>query len=328
MLLWCTCALAAAQAKVALEIEPNVPASLAQRLESAIAGQLADLAVREGLCAVRVTQIDVGLKLELFDRERRARGVRSLSVRSEELAASEAGSVVRAFVLALRDEELAPEVHADPVLELPVTSAEEPAVATAVTPAPAPVVAVAPPSSPSKPVEPTRLWLTALYTGEAYAPQLAWQSGVRAELAMRVGLGVHAGVGYAYHPPATVSHPLASIRVRDHGPSALLGMLRGAGPFSAGGELAFGLTDTRRQTSRVNGAFSGIDPSSHWSWQLAVRARARMRVVERLWLDLAPALELAFGQRAATVDSGAQFTVLSPRTARFRLDVGASFELL
>jgi hypothetical protein len=163
---------------------------------------------------------------------------------------------------------------------------------------------------------------SALYSGNAYARELAWQSGVRAEVALAYRW-LHVGAGYGYHPAVGVGGTLAKIRVRDHGVYAVLGAQRYGARFGYGADLLAGALGTMRTTSET--PLSETDDSRYWNASLALRLRGRVRVLGRLWFELMPALELTLGRPDYAVDTGLQTRVLSPRALQGRLDVGATF---
>jgi hypothetical protein len=163
---------------------------------------------------------------------------------------------------------------------------------------------------------------SALYTGNAYARELAWQSGVRAEAALSYRW-LQLGLGYGYHPPAAARTSLATIRVRDHGLYAVLGGQRYGARFGYGGDLLAGVLGSMRTTSESLVTRTG--DSRYWNASLALRLRGRVRVFGRLWVELMPALELTLSRPDYEVDTGLQTRVLSPRALQGRLDVGASF---
>ena len=334
--------------RVALELAPSVGDDGSERLSSAIAGQLSDLvsverAAPDGagsfLCRVRIDRTAQGLTVRFSGLSGGALpDTRVLGYASPELAATEVASVVRALVVALleRQERAAassasppqPAAPAPPI-DAPEPPASEPRVASETPPEPVTALA-APRPTPGRALPSSgRVWLTALYSGNSYAPELPWQSGTRLEGALRVRSWLHAGLGYALHPAVAVPGALARLRVLDHGPSALAGVARAGPRLILAAELVVGLTKTYRQTTRVAGALSSTPDSQRWSTQLALRLRARVRAPfwTPLWLELAPALELS-NTGASAVRFNTEQPVLSPRSLRFRLDVGASFDVL
>jgi hypothetical protein len=172
------------------------------------------------------------------------------------------------------------------------------------------------PAAASAPVQ----WSgSALYTGSAYARELAWQSGFRVEGALSYRW-LRAGVGYGFHPPAEVEHGLASIRVRDHGLYACLGAERRGTRLGGGVELLAGALGTRRSTSAS--LLTETGDSRYWNPSLGLRLRGRVRLLGGLWFELLPTLDLTLGRPNAEILGAADARVLSPRSLQARLDVG------
>jgi hypothetical protein len=178
--------------------------------------------------------------------------------------------------------------------------------------------------------EPGRVWVSTLYTGDSYAPELPWQSGVRLEASGRLRRWLYVGAGYVLHPATSVSNQLAGVRILDHGPSVWAGVVRTEARYALGLELVVGLTNTRRETSWVAGQLADTPDSRRSSALIALRVRGRVRMPSwpRVWLEVAPALELVNTGDSAVMVTADQTRVLSPRDLRFRLDAGFSFDVL
>ncbi|HEY6878186.1 MAG TPA: hypothetical protein VI299_09205 [Polyangiales bacterium] len=313
-MLLCVASLAVAQERVGLRLEPDVPASLQAKLESAIRGQLVDVGVlvdADVTCRVVIARVGDELTLRFQDAAARQVGdVRTLSLAAEELAATEAATMVRAFVLTRERDVATTLVEPEPASPMRFFALP-------------PVQEVQVPSVRSRSLG----RVSAFYTGNTYASQLRWQRGLRAELALYLRGWLQVGAGYTFHPAVELDLSGARVRLRDHNLSLLAGFGREGARVGIAGDLIVGATDTVRETVQTSGGLVATGESQRWSANTTLRVRVRLRVVSRMWLEFAPALELAFAQRDLATRIGEEATVLSPRAARLRFDVGASFEV-
>jgi len=313
---------------VRLSIARDVPAQLANRIDSSVRGQLGDvgtLVESAETCRVQIERDGDALTLRFADVEGRPLGQpRTISLASEELAASEAGTMVRAFVLA-RVGPLAVEPQAsEPDAARPEQPAAQPqsegmAKAEAKSTEDRPVAHFAPPLGGPE------LRASAFYSGESYAEQLRWRQGMRAELSLRIGRWLQLGASYLYEPPTQLRVNEFTIRIRDHRLGGMLGVGRDGARLGLAGDLLVELARTVRETVSSSAPFAGTNRAGRWGALLVVRVRGRVRIVSRWWLEVAPALELAVAQRAFAVASGATTSIVSPHVVRGRLDLGASF---
>lgn len=379
---------AQASARVSLQLAASVPEETGRRLVSAITGQLADLASVDqappnagdpALCAVSIGPYADGLTLAFSDAEGRALGPRrTLSGADSERVASEAATIVRAFVVARIEGRASPSVarnepaartgaaaqvdapdggqveqssiprqlddlrstdrteatatEREPNDEKPAPSGAQPAPpkepnkATAVV-APAADDVTAVPKSQASALG--RLRFSALYTGSTYAPQLPWQSGLRAELALRLSNWLYGGLSYGFHPPVEVVGTLASVRIHDHNLSALASVGRMGSRFGLAGELVVGATDTLRTTTRTVSLLTSVRDAAYWSATVALRLRGRLRVpgLERFVLELSPVLEWVQRVRVSIAAGERDERILAPRNLRARLDVGLAVDV-
>jgi hypothetical protein len=310
-----------------LRIAAGVPEDRAARIRSAVQAQLVDVAVVDDANAVSartdersvvlIDEREQQLVLQFMD----ARGVPLTSPRivasaAEELEVSEAASIVRAYLVARSESPQAP----GPV-----------AVAST---ARAPVARDEPVASPTRaaelPLSSWRGWLSVLYTGTSYAPELAWQSGLAFEAGMKLVPWLHAGASYDFHPPVAIENPLATVIVSRHDFGAFVGFASTGTAFGASLELGGGVTETLRTTRKLDPRLTPVADSALLGGSVMMRLRARVRLPElsRLALDVAPALELVSGAHPLVVDDGSERTLLTPSLVRVRCDVGASFDLL
>ncbi len=331
---------------LAVRVAPTVPTADAARFVSAIRAQLGSDAVvvedRAGASlVVDVDRTPGGFVVRFGDAGGRATGEPRRVAGSGEIGASEIATIVRAFVVARRETTSAPTSSAtDADAARPSASEapapDAPAAMGAAGPAPAPTAGGAVPRT-TEPrdapatarVRPWRVRIGAFYTGTSYAGPLPWQSGARIEAAVAVGPGFYGGLGYAFLPPSEIARDGASVRLVRHVGTAFVGVESRGPTWCLGADLGGGLTDTVRTTTTTSAAFAATPDSASFAPIFALRVHGRYRVPQShgLALDLAPAFELAPGDRDLVVATGGGATVLvSPSAARARLDVGVTFD--
>lgn len=342
--------------QVSLQFADALSAETTSRIVSSIRGQLSGLAdasqrpldaLPAVLCQVQVTPRAGGLALTFVDTQGRAlAGPRVVMASADELAASEAATIVRALVVALLDRPRTDDASALDVAP-PEPAKTESTPATAPTPPrdvqPTPVPAVVgsaepaaqtntPPveqaASQALPADATHLWLSALYSGRRYAPELLWWSGVRLEVALALPRWFYAGLSYGLSPAVTIPNDRASVRIVEHNLSVFIGVGRMGARFGWAGDVLFGLTRTLRETTLVADELEPTTDSARSRPLLAFRLRGRLRVprVDRLVLELAPGLEIA-AKSGFSIDDGQLTQVFSPYVVRARVDLGASLAL-
>jgi hypothetical protein len=176
-----------------------------------------------------------------------------------------------------------------------------------------------------------RLRLAALYSGVGYAPELPWQNGLRLETSARLQRWLYLGTGYGYQLPGDINGEGVQVRIQAHSVNAFLGLERHWRNFGAGLDAGLGALKTWRATTQVVEGLEDTDDFAYWSALGTLRLHGRLRfpALPRFALDLAPALELVGGTRRALVDTGTseETFVLSPRSVRARVDVGAAFDV-
>lgn len=322
--------------------------------------------VAGALCVVDIEPAPAGVSLVLRDPSGRSAGARRVVAAGGEIGASEAAAVVRAFVVASRERvgaasaEPASTASSTAVVQpvdpptsvpsspaastLPATSnvggpsAPQGAAPTAAKNAgngPAPMPAASSPSretvsGAARAPAAGRVRATAAYTATRYADEVPWQSGIRFEGAFAMTPAAYVGLGYAFHPAVEVASDAVSARLTRHAASVFVGLERQGRMVSFGADVAAGMDDTLRTTSRAGAGFSGTADASSLSPAFALRLHGRWRVpqIRGVSLDFAPAFEVAPGARDLVVEGagGSSTALLRPTVARARLDVGASFE--
>jgi hypothetical protein len=176
------------------------------------------------------------------------------------------------------------------------------------------------------------LRLAVLYSGVSYAPELPWQNGLRVEASARLQRWLYLGAGYGYQLPGEVTQQGVQVRIHAHSVNAFLGLGRSWRSFGTGVDLGLGAVQTSRATTQVvDPALDDTPGFSYWSAVGTLRLHGRLRfpALPRFALDLAPALEFVGDTREAVVDAEAnrESSVLSPRSLRARVDVGAAFDV-
>lgn len=340
--------------RVVLRFSAQVSRAEVTRLASAIRAQLGDVATLVDRITsaddriVEVDRSDAGLVLRLADGAGRTSRSR-LVADGGEVGASEAASIVRAFVLATAEASAnadAPAAETASALpsardgETRVPNAtDEPAKDTSSGPTPPRVPG--PTREPSPPPAtrgathehdaPTtstdaggHARVAALYTGATYAATLPWQSGARLEGAYAFVPSAYVGLTYALHPSATIATESATARVSRQSGAAFVGVEKHRGAWAIGADASFGLEGSSIASSAaLTGGGARVAPL------FAVRLHGRWRVPggRGAAVDLAPAFELAPGQEPLTIDANGSSTELALAAARLRLDVGGSFDL-
>jgi hypothetical protein len=304
--------------RVRIEVTAVLDTDEAARLESAIRAQLADVAelpkpddVRAAQLVVRVARAGSGLVVTLVD-EAHPSATRPRTIEgADEVSASTAGAIARAFVVAFGEQ-----------TALPVPVAKPSSVPVESRPAPMLPRDALPPNDRRGAFR-----VGALYTGTTFAPTLPWQSGARLEASLALGRFAYAGLGYAFHPGASVASPEATVRITRHSPGLFAGAETTFGALTLGADAGLGLDTTLRATTATSSAFAGTADTTVASASFAFRAHAKVRPTEShvFGFDLAPTLEVAPGGRTMVV-AGATDALLAPASARFRLDVGGTFE--
>ena len=307
-------------------IDVIVPAEVdaTSRFDSAIRAQLVDVADLVGAdhagaptLRVQIARTSAGLELVLLDADGVALTKPRLLEGDDEVAASAAGAIVRAYVVA--KEETSP---------LPAESRPEP-------PRPrVPAAAPTPPRTETRSADTgtkrsTRrlLRLGASYTGASYASALPWQSGGRIEGSLALGSTAYVGLGYALLPGATVSTSEVDLRISRHAPGVFVGAEVLGERFGAGLDLGAAIDVSSRSTTRAAVGLDATTDATYASASFTLRGHGRLRLPEGLALDLAPALELCPGAPSFALGVEGSPALLAPRAARFRLDVGGTFDV-
>jgi hypothetical protein len=138
----------------------------------------------------------------------------------------------------------------------------------------------------------------------------------------------YAGAAYAFHPPRTIGSEAVSVAMSRHAAALFAGIESRGGPLVLGADAAIGLDDTIRGPARTSVNFAPTASDVHVGPTFALRLHGRWYIPNGygLALDVAPVLELAPSDRAMVVEGASQTALLSPALARFRLDVGGTFD--
>ncbi len=293
------------------------------RFDSAIRAQLVDVADLVGAndpgaptLRVQIARTTAGLELVLLDARGAALTKPRLLEGDDEVAASAAGAIVRAYVVA-KEETSPPPAVTTPEPPRPRGTAALPAKTRTETSSA---------DTGTKRSARHLLRLGALYTGSSYASALPWQSGGRIEGSLALGSSAYVGLGYALLPGATVSTPEVDLRISRHGPGAFVGVEALGERFGVGLDLGAALDVSSRSTTRASVGLEATSDATYASASFTLRGHARLRLPEGLALDLAPALELSPGAPSFALGGEGSPALLAPPPARFRLDVGGTFD--
>jgi hypothetical protein len=320
------CALLSAHAAAARAPEPWVELRFATGMSegraagirSAVEAQLIDLAQTEPsepsarsspACIVSIDEAEQGLVLRFSDAAGQPLAPpRSIASDSDELAATETASIVRAFLIAQSESE-----RTAPAKVAPHDSPELPAASVEATAS-----------------EAWRGWLSAAYSGCNYAPELRWQNGLAFELAFALGAWLHAGVRYGFYPAAEIGNELAVVTLTRHDAGALLGIGARWGAFAGAVELGGGVSDTLRSTEVRTRRLVALDDSALLSGSAWLRLRGRFHVpgIARLAVDVAPAVELVSGAHPLVIREESEARLLTPNLVRLRCDLGIALDVL
>jgi hypothetical protein len=314
-----------------------------ERIRSAIRAQVSDVANLEPSAApdvvIEVEVAEDAMIVRAADGNGRPLGTPRTVARGE-VGATEAASIARAVLVAgpvAHDAGARTEDASAPALgaadgtnnTLDAQASPESAPPTAAVVPPAAAILPRADAAPAEPRVPSRFRVAALYTGASYAPQLGWESGLRIEAAWARG-PFYVGAGYAYHFPATVSDPAATISVTRHAVVLFAGVDGPAagGTVVLGADVGLAVDDTVRATRATSPDFHATDGSSRVDVGAAIRGHVRLRVplVSQLALDVAPAVEVFPSRPGFVVGDTVERTVLAPSVLRFRLDVGGIFD--
>jgi len=316
-------AAAAERPLVRIDAAADLAPEDAARLTSAIVSQVADVAdvvatADTKALVVRLEKAGQDVTVTLADGAGRPLGKPRVVTGEGEVAASTAGAIVRAYLVASTSE---------------TRAAEPPLTRPSAPPAPAP------PDGPRRdaPSSPPTLAphlaagtvrFGAYYTGTTVAPELPWQNGVRLEGSVRASRLVYGGLSYAFCPGVTLSRSGVDVRVTRHFVGAFVGLESTGSTFAAGVDVGAGVDVTLRATTNLRSDFVPTAGTTHPSPVLALRAHGRLRAPEvtGLSLDVAPTFEASPGGRAMVLGDLAATPLLTPSEARFRLDVGGTFD--
>lgn len=320
--------------RVVVRFAPSVSKVEAARLVSAVRAQVGDAAATtleadmiSSDWIVDVDRSEGGLLLHMTESGAREARATRLVAHDGELGASEAASIVRAFVLATTEQTPNRETNANAVDE-----AEAPvATSTVERMAMSPLPSRSPSSERDRGVVTAGpvLWrarLAALYTGATYAAGLPWQSGARLEGAYAFHRSFYGGLTYAVHPTAEIATETASVRSSRQSGAVFAGIENEHHGWAVGADASVGLERTTRSSvpsALLTGTATRLAPT------FAVRLHGRWRVPggRGTALDLAPALEIVPGRDRFVLDAAGSTTELVVASARFRVDVGGTFDL-
>ncbi|HKP60887.1 MAG TPA: hypothetical protein VJV78_29360 [Polyangiales bacterium] len=305
-----------------LSIAPSVPEQQARRLRSAFAAQLIDVAWVQAdadpgepapTYVVLIERTDQGLLLRFADAAGTTLATpRVVESTSDELSASEAASIARAFLVAQAE-------------QAPVTPAQAEPASAPPTPALSPA---ADGDTGTRALASWSGWLSVLYSGTTYAPELAWHSGVTGEAAFKLGVW-YVGASYSFYPTVEITGEPATVHLTQHDFGAFIGVGHAGDALGGSVELGVGLSDTLRATTSAEPELDQLDDSALLSGRALLRVRGRVRILPGLALDLAPGLEVVVGAHPLVVDEGAQKTdLLRPNLVRVRCDIGVSVDFL
>jgi hypothetical protein len=189
-----------------------------------------------------------------------------------------------------------------------------------------PRASVAAPPRPSPPHRRWRLRVGAAYSGEAWARERAWQSGMAAELGFLAPFGLHVALGYRVLAPARVDDDAASLRVGRHPIELGIGWSLRRGLLAVDARVVAVVDVLAARVRPERAGVVGRD-SVRADGGVAARFGAGVRALPWLVVGAAVALEVwpaAFSW--AVEDEGDTRVLLTPRKVRPHVLVGLVFE--
>lgn len=210
-----------------------------------------------------------------------------------------------------------------PELE-PTPTAPRPAPVPVDRPRPKPRIAPA----AREEVDESRARLDAHYSGEAYAPQAPWQSGLGIELSASPDGSLFFGLGYTALPPAEVERETARVRVGRYPLRAFGGYELGFDRLRLMGQLGLIGELDRRSTTKTAGGISPTESDDSVSWAISPRIVLRYEVWQRTSVGAGVGLDLFVNDSEYVVElpSGRE-TLLSPHRARARAMAGVAVDV-
>lgn len=305
--------------EVVVETPSPVPAELRARLDYA-----ADACTRNDAVGAFFVEAERADDLLLYLVEPRARRALVRRVKkqagAEQAGLEELGIIVRSSVGALLEgREIG--MEAGPDLATP-----EPKPSPPPKPEPAPV---APRPAPPRAQEaPSTGRLAAHYAGQAFAAEVAWQSGLGVELAASPDRRWVFGLGYVALSPVEVESSAARVKVARHPLRGFAGYEVPAGGFRLGLELGLIGELDRRATTRTASGVEPTESADTWSAALSPRVTFRYPVWQgtEVWAGLGLDLFLNDSDYVAEL-AGRTETLLSPYRARAGAAMGLSVDL-
>jgi hypothetical protein len=119
------------------------------------------------------------------------------------------------------------------------------------------------------------------------------------------------------------------VQIARHSAGVFGGMESSGRTWVFGADIGAAIDGTFRSTTTTASGLYPTASTGHASPTFALRVHTRCRVSEihGLAFDLAPAAELAPAEQDLVIEgSSGTVTVFSPSVARFRLDIGATFD--
>ncbi len=209
-----------------------------------------------------------------------------------------------------------------------------PEIAPKPPPAAVPPPVVAPPVARPReapapgPRDPFRARLDAHYSGESYAPEVGWQSGLGVELSVSPDGVSFFGLGYVASAPVEAERDAARVRVGRYPLRAFAGYeipidrLRFVGQLGVIGEL------DRRSTTKTAGGVAPTESDDQLGWAVSPRVGVRYDVGQRTSLGLGVGADVFLNVSESVVDlPGGRETLLTPYRVRPRAAAGLAVDL-
>lgn len=188
--------------------------------------------------------------------------------------------------------------------------------------------AATPPEREARTLAPLQLALG--YAGTLYAAETPWQSGVWASVAWRLGSTPWlAGAAYEWFPPLRRRTEELTVMVNRHPAELFTGydVLIVGLPAGLRPEIGLTVDPSTRRTEQVSEAFDATPRRTRWAWALSTRLRLAYNPASGWWICSAIGADFSLNSFDYVVSHPEESKVLSPLSARPRLEAGLAVDI-
>ena len=170
--------------------------------------------------------------------------------------------------------------------------------------------------------------LAAHYSGEAFAPEAQWQSGLGIELSASPDGLLYFGLGYVALAPVEVETDAARVRVARYPLRAFVGYEVPSDRFRFVGQLGLVGELDRRSTTKTAGGVEPTESGDRLIWAASPRVLARYVVWDRTSVGVGVGLDVFFNNSQYVAElPGRRETLLSPYRARAEALAGLAVDI-